>query len=74
MRLETSRQLQQQEIDSLTERLGQLRVEQEAYRVRAQRTLADKETLISQLRASHGHDTDTDTLHSSLQTELEQIR
>ncbi|XP_046687277.1 golgin-84-like, partial [Homalodisca vitripennis] len=52
-RVESARQQQQLECDSLTQQLTQLRAELDQYRARAQRTLNDKEALISQLRASN---------------------
>lgn len=63
-------QHQQQEADSMQQRLTELRSELDQYRVRAQRTLSDKEALISQLRANNSDE----AVYSSLQTELTQLR
>ncbi|XP_046670690.1 golgin-84-like [Homalodisca vitripennis] len=69
-RVESARQQQQLECDSLTQQLTQLRAELDQYRARAQRTLNDKEALISQLRASNSDA----SVESSFQTELAQLR
>uniref|UniRef100_A0A1B6GEN0 Uncharacterized protein n=1 Tax=Cuerna arida TaxID=1464854 RepID=A0A1B6GEN0_9HEMI len=69
-RLESARQQQQLECDSLTQQLTQLRAELDQYRARAQRTLSDKEALISQLRASNSDA----SVEDSFQTELAQLR
>lgn len=68
--LEASRQLQQQEVEALIQRLEESQSELDQYRIRAQRTLSDKESIISELRASHS----STAVETSFHTELNQLR
>lgn len=68
--LEASRRDIQSECESLKQRLADTRVELEQYRIRAQRTLSDKEKLIAELR---NNSTDK-AVDLSLQMELQQLR
>lgn len=68
--LEASRRDIQSECESLKQRLADTRAELEQYRIRAQRTLSDKEKLIAELR---NNSTDN-AVDSSLQMELQQLR
>lgn len=68
--LETSRRAIQNECELLKQRLTDTKAELEQYRIRAQRTLNDKEKLIAELR-NNGNQNAVD---SSLQMELQQLR
>lgn len=68
--LETSKRDIQNECELLKQRLADTKAELEQYRIRAQRTLNDKEKLIAELR-NYGNDNAVD---SSLQMELQQLR
>lgn len=68
--LENSRRDVQNECELLKQRLADTKAELEQYRIRAQRTLNDKEKLIAELR-NNGND---NAIDSSLQMELQQLR
>ncbi|XP_054273695.1 golgin-84 [Macrosteles quadrilineatus] len=68
--LDSVRHQHQLEVDSLNQRVTELRSELDQLRTRAQRTLSDKETIINQLRANNSDS----SVETSFQTELAQLR